>query len=367
MRLLITGVCGFAGSTLARGLREHFPEWEILGLDNLSREGASANVEPLREAGITLRHGDLRCPEDLETLPPSDVVLDAAANPSVLAGLDGRTSSRQLMAHNLSGTLHLLEYCGKTGAMFILLSTNRVYSIRSLSRIRVSQLNAELANGRQLERFELAGLLPEGLTLEGIREDFSTEPPLSLYGCSKRTSELLALEYGHQFGFPVWINRCGVMAGAGQFGHPGQGIVAYWIHAFREGRPLTFIGFEGTGRQVRDVFHPRDLIPLLDAQIHERRTDHGRPRVLNIGGGRENSFSLAELTHWCRGRFPHSPTGQPSAFPQARPNDVPWLVMDSQLARRVWDWRPQISKEQIFEEIAAFAEAHPHWLPIVNP
>ena len=332
MRLLITGVCGFVGSTLARAIREHFADWEVFGVDNLSRGGASLNMEPLREAGVTLRHGDLRCAEDLETIPECDVVLDAAANPSVLAGLDGRTSSRQLMAHNLLGTLNLLEYCGKTGAMFILLSTSRVYSIGALSKVRVTHLNAELADGGKLERFELAGLLPEGLTIEGIREDFSTEPPLSLYGSSKYASEVLALEYGHQFGFPVWINRCGVMAGAGQFGHPGQGIVAYWIHAFREGKPLEYIGFEGTGRQVRDVFHPRDLVSLLDAQVHERRTNHGRPRVLNIGGGREHSFSLAELTHWCRGRFPHSSTGQPFASPEARPNDLPCVVMDSQFA-----------------------------------
>ena len=34
----------------------------------------------------------------------------------------------------------------------------------------------------------------------------------------------LILEYGECFGFPVWINRCGVLAGAGQFGKADQGI-----------------------------------------------------------------------------------------------------------------------------------------------
>lgn len=366
MKLIITGVCGFVGSALAGIVRERFPEWEVLGVDNLSRGGSWLNVESLRKAGVIVLHADLRCAEDLEALPPCDVVLDAAANPSVMAGHDGRTSTRQLMGHNLLGTLNLLEYCGRTGAMFILLSTSRVYSMESLGKIRVSHLDVELADGRQLKRFELAGHLPEGVSLEGIREEFSTEPPLSLYGSSKRSSEILALEYGHQLGFPVWINRCGVMAGAGQFGHPGQGIVAYWIHSYREGRPLRYTGFGGSGRQVRDVFHPRDLLPLLDAQMHDPRMDHGRPRLLNIGGGRTNAFSLAELTAWCRHRFPYSATGEPGVSEEARPNDLPWVVLDSQLARRVWQWAPCSSKEQIFEEIAAFAEAHPDWLQMAR-
>jgi CDP-paratose 2-epimerase len=37
-------------------------------------------------------------------------VIDAAANPSVLAGVDGQSSSRQVFDHNLSSTIHLLEY-----------------------------------------------------------------------------------------------------------------------------------------------------------------------------------------------------------------------------------------------------------------
>ncbi len=72
-------------------------------------------------------------PSDLETLPAADWVIDAAANPSVLAGVDGRTSSRQLIEHNLHGTLNLLEYCKRHKAGFILLSSSRVYSIPALA------------------------------------------------------------------------------------------------------------------------------------------------------------------------------------------------------------------------------------------
>ena len=48
---------------------------------------------------------------------------------------------------------------------------------------------------------------------------------------TKLAAETLALEYGEVFDFPAWVNRCGVLAGAGQFGTPDQGIFSYWIHA----------------------------------------------------------------------------------------------------------------------------------------
>ena len=57
MRILITGICGFVGSTLARGLREGWPDWEIVGLDNLVRAGSETNRLTLRELGRRLGFG----------------------------------------------------------------------------------------------------------------------------------------------------------------------------------------------------------------------------------------------------------------------------------------------------------------------
>lgn len=38
--------------------------------------------------------------------------MDCAANPSVMAGVDGTSSAFEVMDHNLIGTLRLLDYCG---------------------------------------------------------------------------------------------------------------------------------------------------------------------------------------------------------------------------------------------------------------
>jgi CDP-paratose 2-epimerase len=352
MKILISGICGFAGSTLARGLLDNVSTREIIGLDNLSRAGSQLNVEPLRKRGITVRHADLRSASDLESLPKVDWIIDAAANPSVLAGIDGTTSSRQLIEHNLYGTVNLLEVAKRNRAGFTLLSTSRVYSIKALSEIPVIVTDSAFGP-------DLAVPLPDGVSSHGVAENLSTASPVSLYGASKLASECVAQEYGQAFEFPVWINRCGVLAGAGQFGHAEQGIFSFWINAWLRRRPLRYIGFDGAGHQCRDCFHPRDLLPLLEKQFETTNSD--KPRTANLGGGPENAMSLAQLSKWCEARFGSHQVASDSV---PRPFDVPWLVMDSRLAEKNWGWRPKITLEAILEEIARHAEQHPGWLDI---
>ncbi len=300
MRILITGICGFVGSTLARGLREGWPDWEIVGLDNLVRAGSETNRRALRQSGLRLYHGDVRNPSDLETLPPCDWIIEAAANPSVLAGVDGKTSSRQLIEHNLVGTINMLELAKHWRCGFTILSTSRVYSIRALAAIPVETQGdrfVPLPTQHATRNTQQAPLIP-GLSPNGITEAFSTEPPLSLYGSSKRASELLACEYAESFNLPVSILRCGVLAGAGQFGKIDQGIFSYWIHSWCQKRPLKYIGFNGSGHQVRDCLHARDLVPLVAQQIQHPRPE--APRILNVSGGLGQSASLRQLSDLVR-------------------------------------------------------------------
>ena len=48
-------------------------------------------------------------------------------------------------------------------------------------------------------------------------------------------------------------DRCGVIAGPGQFGKPDQGVFTLWIAHHYFGIPLRYTGFGGTGKQVRDL------------------------------------------------------------------------------------------------------------------
>jgi len=348
MKVLISGVCGFVGSHLARYLMESYEGITILGLDSLARPGSETNRDSLKRLGVELFHGDIRMASDLETLPVTDWVIDAAAQPSVLAGRDGKTSTRQLLEHNLVGTINLLEYCRASRAGLILLSTSRVYSIPALTHLplQVEFSAYTLDGGRPW---------PAAVSLAGVGEDFSTEAPISLYGATKLASERLAQEYATGFNMPVWINRCGVLAGAGQFGTAEQGIFSYWLHAHSTRRSLKYFGFGGHGFQVRDALHPRDLARMVDFQMRS----NGPGKLLNVSGGQANSMSLSQLTAWCDQRFgPHQLITDGSD----RPYDVPWLILDSSKALTATTWKPLINLHQILEEIADHAAANPEWL-----
>lgn len=355
MKILISGICGFVGSSLARELI--VAGHQILGFDNFIRPGSEANRAKLKQIGAKIYHADIRSSSDVDMLPAADWVIDAAANPSVLAGVDGKSSARQLVEHNLGGTVNLLEFCKRHGAGFTLLSTSRVYSITPLAGLSVQVKNqAFCVNGH-------SNVLPYGVTATGVSESFTTSAPISLYGATKLASEALALEYGETFGFSVFVNRCGVLAGAGQFGRADQGIFTYWINSYLRRRPLKYIGFGGSGHQVRDCLHPSDLISLLTKQF-SRTEVAAANRILNVSGGINSACSLANLSAWCASRFGSHVI---ESDPAPRQFDIPWMVLDSAKAREVWNWNPAISLDNILDEIASHAQDHPNWLDLSAP
>ena len=74
-------------------------------------------------------------------------------------------------------------------------------------------------------------------------------------------------EYVHSYGLRALIDRCGVLAGPWQMGKVDQGVMTLWVARHVFGRPLSYIGFGGLGKQVRDVLHVEDLFDLILLQI----------------------------------------------------------------------------------------------------
>lgn len=329
-KILITGAAGFTGSFIARNLRYTYPEFDVVGIDNLSRAGSETNIAELKELGVDFHRGDIRNKEDMDSLPDCNWVIDCAAEPSVLAGLDGPS---KLVGNNLTGTLNILEYCRKRSAGFILISTSRVYSINELNNLNLKEEDTRFVNlGKDIDH------------------TFSTQAPISLYGGTKLASEIMALEYHHAFGIPVFINRCGVIAGPGQFGKIDQGIISFWIYQWMRKKPLKYIGFGGNGKQVRDIIHPADIFNLVVDQIF---FPANKPNIINFGGGIENSISLKELSEWCRNKFGYD--NEVIESDEERPFDIPYYVTDNWLVNAQYEPEPLISKETILNQIYDYA------------
>lgn len=341
MKILITGIAGFVGCSIAEYFVKMQPGIEILGIDNLSRRGSENNLENLKNLGCKFFHGDIRCKEDIIDLPKVDWIIDCAANPSVLAGLEG--GSQGLVNNNLTGTIYLLEKCKKDNAGFIMLSTSRVYSINELNNIPL------IENEYSFNLGEETSLIP-GYSHLGIGENFSTASPISLYGSTKLASEILALEYHYTFGFPVWINRCGVIAGPGQFGKIDQGIFSFWIYQYLLGKPLSFIGFGGEGKQARDLVHPYDIYIIIEKQISQPSSK--KNKIINLGGGVENYLSLLQLDNFCKENIDINKVI--NKIPDNRAFDIPLYITDYSLAEQDWDWRPTIKAEEILQAILKY-------------
>lgn len=181
----------------------------------------------------------------------------------------------------------------------------------------------------------------------GIAEDFPLEGARSLYGMTKLAGELLVQEYADAYGLRCIINRCGLLTGPWQMAKSDQGVMALWAAAHYFKRPLKYIGFGGTGKQVRDFLHIQDLCDLILHQIDD--IDSYTGHVWNVGGGPEFSLSLLEATELCR-RISGN-TVSIDSDEQNRPADIRIYVTDMTALQSRTDWRPRRNAVQTFEDI----------------
>jgi CDP-paratose 2-epimerase len=343
MRLLITGGAGFVGGNLGVGLAGRHPDWQIVALDNLMRRGSELNLPRLREAGVEFVKGDVREPTDLAATGPFDAIVECSAEPSVLAGFADPSYS---VHTNLLGAFNCLELARREGAFLVFLSTSRVYPV-------APQLSLKLEEAET--RFELAAEQPvAGASPAGISEGFPLDGARTLYGATKLAAELLIEEYAEAFGLRAVVDRCGVIAGPWQMGRVDQGVFSWWLLSHHFKRPLAYIGYGGSGKQVRDLLHIDDLVDLVDEQLCDPERWSGV--TANVGGGRECSLSLLETTALCRELTGNEvPVG---AEPETRPGDVPVYLSDCSRLHSLTPWRPRRGPRDVLADLLDWAVEH---------
>jgi CDP-paratose 2-epimerase len=344
VRILVTGGAGFVGANVSIALAQRHDGWELTAFDNLKRRGSELNLVRLRDTGISFVHGDVRVRADVLGLSPFDAIIECSAEPSALAGLED--GGDYVVNTNVLGAHHCLELARRDGAYFVFLSTSRVYPVAPLNKVEYAERETRF-------ELELAQGLP-GVSTMGISEEFPLDGARTLYGASKLAAELLIAEYAESFGVRAVVNRCGVIAGPWQMGKVDQGVFTFWVLSHRLGRELRYIGYGGSGKQVRDVLHIDDLVHLIELQLLNPGDWAGFTG--NVGGGRDCSLSLVETTEICR-----TLTGNEvaiEAVQEPRPGDVPIYISNCDLLYRHTDWRPRHRPEEILEDINGWISNH---------
>lgn len=335
--ILITGGCGFVGSNLAIKLKQDNPSSKIICFDNLKRRGSELNISRLKENNIEFIHGDIRNKEDFDAVGEISLLIEAAAEPSVLSGID--STPDYLLNTNLQGAINCLNLAVKNNAKFIFLSTSRIYPINNLSKISYIEGDSRFLISKNQTL--------SGISEQGISEDFPLNGARSFYGTSKLSAELLIQEYVEFYGLNAIINRCGVITGPWQMGKVDQGVVVLWLAKHFWKKELSYIGFGGEGKQVRDILHIDDLYRLIQLQLKDFKTFNGE--IFNAGGGLDVSISLKELTEICE-----ELTGNKITIHSVKENraaDIPIYITDNSKITALCGWKPQLDAKATLADI----------------
>jgi dTDP-glucose 4,6-dehydratase len=236
VKLLVTGACGFIGSSYVRLVLEERPDTELVVLDKLTYAGRKENLDGI---DVELVEGGIEDPELVRrAMDGCQAVVNFAAESHVDRSID----DQDLFARtHVIGTGVLLDAVRELGvARFLQVSTDEVYgSIESGSFTESSPLD-----------------------------------PSSPYSATKAAGDLLVSAHSHTYGVEAVICRGSNNYGPRQY--PEKLIPLCLLNALH-GDPLPVYG---DGRQVRNWLYVDDFCRAIDTVL-----EGGRPgETYNAGG-----------------------------------------------------------------------------------
>ena len=75
-----------------------------------------------------------------------------------------------------------------------------------------------------------------------------------------------------------------------------------------------------------------------------------------MGGGKESSLGLSELSKYCSERLSVKREIKPEPTP--RPFDAPYYITDNSSVRKAWDWQSDTKPAEVLDSITTWAYAN---------
>jgi dTDP-glucose 4,6-dehydratase len=317
--LLITGGAGFMGSSFARLIRERYPDYRILILDQLTYAGSIDNLPVPPQAGgehFEFWYGDVKNAALVDSLMERvTIVVHFAAETHVTRSI---YDNRQFFETDVLGTQVLAN------------AALRFSNVQRFVHISSSEVYGTAQSPAMAEEHPLL--------------------PLSPYASAKAGADRLVYSYWATYGLPAVIVRPFNNFGPRQH---LEKMIPRFVTSCLLGEPMRI---HGDGSAQRDWTHVLDTCEALDRVIHAERSGVVG-EVFNVGSGR--SLSVRQVAEMVAARM--GPETCPMTFIGDRPGQVFRHTADATKAARVLGWRPQLPFEEGLDRAIAWYRENRAW------
>jgi dTDP-glucose 4,6-dehydratase len=320
MKLLVTGGCGFIGSSFCRYMLGKHADLEIVNLDKM---GIGANPSSLLDVEDNPRYrlikGDIcNIPLLHKTVNQVDAVVNFAAETHVDRSV---SDPYTFLQNNTMGAYTVLDAVRKHNleARMVQVSTGEVY----------------------------------GAAVSGAFTEKDSPSPSNPYSASKASADMFALSYHKTFGLDVSIVRCS--SGFGPYQLPQKLIPKTIIRALKD----LSIPVYGAGNSVRDWIYVVDCCAGVDAVLD--KGEAGEIYNLSAGNAVTNVVLVKRVLELL---------GKPESlitFVEERVGFDAGYSLDSSKLRGMLGWQPEFSFAGALEStVKWYVENEKWWAPLAT-
>lgn len=316
MKILLVGGCGFIGFNVLKHL-ESQKYRNIHVVDNLSGQSSKKNYLKIKNEHQKVQFKNM----DISNFKKISNLIKKL-KPDIILALHGQVAvtksikdPRMDFNNNFLSIFNLLEASKifSPKSMIINLSSNKVYG-------KIKDLKLK----ENKYKFSSNTLIDENNSLK-------FESP---YACSKGAADQYLLDYYKLFGIKTVSLRLSCVYGENQWGTEDQGWIAWFMKRAILNKSIRIFG---SGKQVRDVLHVKDLAVLIGSLI--KKVNIVKGNAFNIGGGKNNTLSLLELINKIEKKVNKKIH---YTMHEERFGDQKYFVNDLKKVTKMTGWKPKI-------------------------